>query len=155
MFSVRDLFTLIRTSMNIGPEKRRHSADHLVMYQGFDRVPKYVGCSCDNMEECGGFKADIYTIPSQQHRLSKLKLRDLHNARKQMSVSTTIDDVEKINRWFTKQREKKGQSASDTEAIKREVTMYNNDSSCILAILLGFIAAIVFGGICIGSIFIG
>ena len=50
---------------------------------------------------------------------------------------------------------KKGQSASDTEAIKREVTMYNNDSSCILAILLGFIAAIVFGGICIGSIFIG
>ena len=72
-----------------------------------------------------------------------------------MSVSTTMDDVEKINRWFTKQREKKGQSASDTEAIKREVTMYNNDSSCILAILLGFIAAIVFGGICIGSIFIG
>ena len=151
MFSVRDLFTLIDTAMRNGPEKRRHCADHFIAFDGFDGVRKYVGCSCDYMN-CGGFKADIYTIPHHQHRLSKLTLTDVHRGRKLMSVSTTMDDVEKINQWVNKEKKKKIPANSDTEqtniSLKREATMYNNDITCLVTFLIGvaalFIFAIVF-----------
>ena len=101
---------------------------------------------------CGGFKADIYTIPHHQHRLSKLTLTDIHRGRKLMSVSTTMDDVEKINQWVNKEKKKKIPANSDTEqtniSLKREATMYNNDITCLVTFLIGvaalFIFAIVF-----------
>ena len=55
-----------------------------------------------------------------------------------LSVSTTMDDVEKINQWVNKEKKKKIPANSDTEqtniSLKREATMYNNDKTCLVKI---------------------
>ena len=61
-----------------------------------------------------------------------------------MSVSTTMDDVKKINQWVNKEKKKKIPANSDTEqtniSLKREATMYNNDITCLVTFLIGVAA---------------
>ena len=61
-----------------------------------------------------------------------------------MSVSTTTDNVEKINQWVKKEKKKKIPANSDTEPTniswKREATMYNNDITCLVTFLIGIAA---------------